>query len=39
MDPLLGTSKQKKINIPLLDVLKQTPVYVTLFKRPLQSTS
>jgi len=32
MDRLLGTSKQKKFNIPVLDVLKQTPTYVTLFK-------
>jgi len=32
MDPLLGTSKLKKFIIPLLDVLKQTPAYVTLFK-------
>jgi len=32
MDPLLRTSKQENFNIPLLDVLKQTPAYVTLFK-------
>jgi len=39
MDPPLGTSKQKKFNILLLDVLKAKTYLCHVDQRPLHSTS